>query len=269
MKNLKTIYTTAIMAFAGLLLSSCQQEEELVKPKQEVQFSFVNPQPDGQGNSSGRLAEDEDIRYVYITIKNAAGEAIYAWHTMELYKFGDNYITQPVTLEEGDYTITNFVIMNSKFEFIYATPLEGRRISYLVRDPLPIHFSVTKDKVNTVAPEVLPIDLSSDAADYGFSIFSFESVDVVHGYIAVFILNDWDTYVLADATMEIYAAKWQEPLELIAVRELQAKNNLVPFSRAYNQYKLRITRGDHVYEKTLSITELGNLASRPLKVIFE
>ena len=269
MKHLKFYYLVGLSCVFPFILSSCQEEETLVKD-QEVQFSFDVV---SSGANAGRVGavEEENIRYVYLTIKDETGNAVYAWHTAELHKFGSHYITRPLLLKEGNYTITNYAIMDSARNFVYATPREDRNISYLVKDPLPIEFTVSKDDITEVKPEVIPIDLSSDPDDFGYASFGFDQVDIVHGYIAVFIEGAYDRYILTNADLEIYARDWQEPAyNFIKQRGLYEKNNLVTFSRAYNQYKLRIKRpGFKTYENVFSITELGHLSHRPLQVYLQ
>ncbi|UII33014.1 hypothetical protein LVD17_04120 [Fulvivirga ulvae] len=269
MKNLKFFYVVGINCLLSMLLSSCQEEENLLK-EQEVQFSFavVNSGSDvGRSGSS----ETENIRYVYLTIKDETGKAVYAWHTAQLHKFGSHYITKPLLLKEGNYTITNYAIMDSARNFVYATPREDRNISYLVEDPLPVEFTVSKDDITEVKPEVIPIDLSSDPKDFGYASFGLNEIDIVHGYIAVLTRGDYDRFILSNADLEIYARDWQEPhYELIKERDLYAKNNLVTFSRAYNQYRLRINKPGYItYEDVFSITELGHFYHRPLQVYLQ
>jgi hypothetical protein len=126
---------------------------------------------------SGRAASDT-VGSVIVTIKDTeTAEIIYDKKALALYKFNETYVSDLLSLNIGHYQITEFLVVNEANEVIYATPVEGSPMAGLVNDPLPIDFSVQKDNLTTVVPQVVRLGAGDTPADFGYVEFGFDIVE--------------------------------------------------------------------------------------------
>jgi hypothetical protein len=88
---------------------------------------------------------------------------------------GQDLISEPFRLEQGNYNLENFVVLNDLDEAIYISPIVGSAYAALVDRPLPINFSVNSG-ANTVTPQVLTVSDTASAPNFGYVSFSFEIV---------------------------------------------------------------------------------------------
>src|SRR6187397_1181726 len=124
------------LMFTAALLYSCDPENEEAKPvKGSIEFSFVEKSASGGRTKATATAFG-------VTIKDATGNIIYNKKRLEILKFGNEYISVPLELKVGNYTLTEFFVVDENNKTISATPLEGSDLAYLVNDPAPISFSV-------------------------------------------------------------------------------------------------------------------------------
>lgn len=61
---------------------------------------------------------------------------------MQLFDFGSCYMSEPMELKPGAYSLTMFTILDGERKVIYATPVERSAKAKYVDDPLPLYFSV-------------------------------------------------------------------------------------------------------------------------------
>lgn len=265
MKNFRIFYMGVIGCLAALSFSSCQEEDEPLQ-EQQVQFGLNITDPE---NSNGRqLSDANDFRHLLITIKDASGNAVLAWKELSLYDFGGKYMTEPITLKPGTYTITNYAILDSNKAVTYATPREESQKAYLVTDPLPVEFTVMNGKVTEVSPEILPININSTAQEFGYATFTFEEAELFHAYINAFALNNYNKLKLTEAELVLYAGQDENNLEYVGRLYLQERNNLLTFSKAYKRYGIKITKpGYDEYYKVFAASNLSKHYFDPLKVI--
>jgi hypothetical protein len=133
-------YNILIYLFIGLFLLSCKKEESL-NNKGEIKF-YVNKA--GNSKLKAYLAEPH-LSYVLVTIENSLAEKVYDMEKIELFNFSDYYISKSLTLQVGNYKLTQFAVLDSAGKSIYATPVAGSPNADFVSHPLSIDFTITKD----------------------------------------------------------------------------------------------------------------------------
>ena len=202
-KERKLLKMKKIVVVVVLLLAwSCTPDERIVVD-QEVTFSVSGVT--AQGARGGRLMGGTDLASVLITIEDGSGNLVVNRKQLALYQFGDNSLSQPLTLKttgSSEYHLTEFFIINTKAEVAYASPREGSEYAHLVDDPLAIDFIVTKDAITTVTPEVLEVPENADPEDYGYAQFGFKIVSVIDGVFSAFLKAESD-FLLTDANLLI------------------------------------------------------------------
>ena len=176
--KLKISVFLATLIMVAFCVGSCKKNVNEVTPvpaKQDVTFSFA--QNGLKGAMLKAAAGKEDARYVVVSIENAAGTTVYDSKELSLYNFSGDFISQPLSLEVSGspYKLTKFLVLDSSKNVIFATPIEGSALASFVADPLPIVFTVTKDQVTKVVPEVLSTQ-ATPVGDFGYAAFDFNVV---------------------------------------------------------------------------------------------
>ena len=176
-----------LILVVSLLYSSCSNKEEIYQ--QKVTFSFENRSlAKVLGLNKVISTGKTDARYLIVTIENEKGEKIYDTKKIELYQFNESLISEPISLDISDkqYKLTHFLVLDADNNVIYCTPLTNSSLAYLVTNPLPISFSVNKNQVTKITPEVISSS-SVDASGYG--TFDFNIIETINLKTCVQIMD--------------------------------------------------------------------------------
>ena len=176
-----------LILVVSLLYSSCSNKEEIYQ--QKVTFSFENRSlAKVLGLNKVISTGKTDARYLIVTIENEKGEKIYDTKKIELYRFNESLISEPISLDISDkqYKLTQFLVLDTDNNVIYCTPLTNSSLAYLVTNPLPISFSVNKNQVTKITPEVISSS-SVDASGYG--TFDFNIIETINLKTCVQIMD--------------------------------------------------------------------------------
>ncbi len=196
----KTLFLSALLLFA---FSSC---EKPIEPENNFgQLKFTFSASDFQSNL--KSAADYDSTKVYtllVTITDKDGNLVMDTEPVELYKFSDGFVSKKVELKEGDYALTEFMVVDSNAEVMYATPKEDAPLAYLVNKPLPVDFTISANSSVGLRVEVLPVD-NHTAEEFGYINFGFSIVNPLAFYAAAYIDNPVMSYRrLIKAQLSIY-----------------------------------------------------------------
>ena len=146
---------------------------------------------------------DSNISAVVVSIRQAGGGAVAEMKNIELYKFNDEYISQPLALKPGNYELTAFFVVDDNDSVLYVAPQEGSQLDYLVSGPLPVSFQVNKDISTKVSVEVISAAMR-EPGDFGYAAFTFDIVKTVPFCISIFeYVNNSADYELTSANIEI------------------------------------------------------------------
>ncbi|NLR92632.1 LamG domain-containing protein [Flammeovirga agarivorans] len=173
---------------------SCTTESEKSSPVQKVKFSF------SESSSSARSLEGEAASFV-ISISQGE-ESVYHLESLDIINVGGSYLSEELTLEVGEYSITDFVVMNENDEAIYLTPKQGSDFSHLVSKPLPLKFNVSTNDSLTITLEVIEATLG-ELNDFGYSSFSFEIVDYLSKGLQLYLPFDGSTSDYSENGIEL------------------------------------------------------------------
>src|SRR5690348_16913603 len=116
MKKLLTLLNALVIL---CLLYSCSEEEPMVQ-KEQVQFLLNVPASDNSGRTASDLPEGVKL---LISVANSSGSVL-TLHPVTILKLGDSYITEPLELPVGRYSVTDFLVANTT-EVLFATPKHG------------------------------------------------------------------------------------------------------------------------------------------------
>lgn len=161
-----------------MLLNACEikeDENEKQKVKGTLTISFANLSKENQFKST---SEESVPKSLIISIKNLQGEYVFNAHKMDLFKLGDGYFTENLEFEVGEYTVVDFLVLDSNDSTIYLTPKLGSEYEKLVSTPLPFVFSVSEEEITDVVLDVISSNLGS-ADKYGYATFSFNILNIL------------------------------------------------------------------------------------------
>lgn len=202
---------------------------------------------------------------VLISLENESQEKIFINEEIQLYKFGESYISTVIPLTVGVYTLSEFMVMDDNNNVLYATPKEGSNKEYLVSDPLNIDYTISKDEVKTIAPEVISTK-NNTPEDFGYSTFGFNIVETIDFLTAIFV---YDKY---SESLELTSAEILIESEDSSIYNgnLSTNTNLITVSADYQEYLITISKPGYLdFSTTLSKDSLINCFNTPLTVILE
>ncbi|PTB91698.1 hypothetical protein C9994_15115, partial [Marivirga lumbricoides] len=134
----------ALIITSMILFYSCKNGEEslLIAKKGEVSFSFAL----NESNENGRVISSIPTgSIIQLSIKTLEGTEVLSRKQVGILSLNGVYASEPFELVEGSYVLTEFLILNSEGEVLYATPVSGSPKEELVSISLPYSFSVTPD----------------------------------------------------------------------------------------------------------------------------
>lgn len=127
-----------------------------------------------------KQATEGTPHYVQLSYLDSKSELF--TEVLSLSLFNDTYLSTPLQLTVGTYSLEEFIVLNEDDSVIYISPKSGSDKADLVNRPLPMLFSVYKDSTTKVIPEVIEIDEDDTPADFGYTEFSFIVVGDYDGF---------------------------------------------------------------------------------------
>ena len=155
-----------ILVIAIVFYGCKEQDENLPTVKGKIAFS-----PKQVERTNGRINEQVKAAFIFLSIKDSVGNTVESMK-LSLFTLGQDYITETFEMETGNYYLTEFIVLDSSSNVMYATPLEGSGLSKYVDDPLPIEFNVGGE--TRVTPQVLAVEPTDDPEFFGLLSFGFD-----------------------------------------------------------------------------------------------
>jgi hypothetical protein len=257
---MKKIFSLPLVSILAMFFQCSPEDPDLEPRNEKVHFTIAIPSEDASG---GRVNEElPDGAAVQISINNTSGSPIVTHERIPVLKLGESYITEPIELKSGNYSITDFLIVKDS-EVLFATPKLGSPLAPVVTRPLPSNFSVGKNSVSNIDMQVVSTK-EKDPESFGYVSFS---VDVVSPLLISVFTAENENLSLTTAQAGIYDEE-----NLIRTYSLGAKVNTIGFTEDPEKtYTLVIDkRGYIAYKKEFTYNELVHeLDGSPLKVLLE
>ncbi|MBT1711799.1 hypothetical protein KK062_26395 [Fulvivirgaceae bacterium PWU5] len=147
---------------------------------------------------------------VYVTIADAGGHDVYTLKQINLLALAGEYVSEPLLLAPGAYTLTEFLVTDAAGNTLYATPKEGSPLAAWITDPLPASFSVGEDAITGLDVQVLAIGEYS-ADEFGYVTFHVDVAPFPYFRLSVFAYDSTNALVflpvrvcILDGTDTIY-----------------------------------------------------------------
>ncbi len=184
MKIMMRLFVLVLVSAGLIFVSSCEKQELQDTGKGQISFSVT---ADEDGNLLKSAEEDTTVNTWYgaiVTVLDENEEPVMEDELIPMYKWGHGFVTEKVEIKTGKYLLTKFVIVNPAGEVIFAAPMKGSDMAYLVNRPLPMNFEIAPEETTTVRPEVLVVD-ETPPEQFGYVVFHPEIVRILTFYIAV------------------------------------------------------------------------------------
>jgi hypothetical protein len=167
------------------LVSSCQEEAQSPVQPGNVRFA-IDARAVADANHGRVGASLPAGASVYVTITDASGHEVYTLKQIRLLALGGEYISEPLPLSPGAYTLTDFLVTDAAGTTLYAAPKEGSPLATWVTDPLPVSFSVTQDAVTGLDVQVLAVG-EHTAEEFGYVTFRVDVAPFPYFRLSVFV----------------------------------------------------------------------------------
>ncbi|OHD10775.1 MAG: hypothetical protein A2086_14495 [Spirochaetes bacterium GWD1_27_9] len=232
--------------------------------KGTVEFVFDDGKSDSINKSILRSVIT-DAKAIIVTIKDSSNQTVYDKKKLNLFTMNGKFISEPLSLIVGTYSLVEYLVVDTNDNVIFATPLAGSSKAYLVKNPLPITFTVAKDKSVKLIPEILDT-ANFTPTDFGYASFSFKVVKTLDFLLGVFAYDDFEeNFILTTASIQIKGDD-----NVIYTSALEAKTNVITTNDDYANYEIIITKSGYKnYSKTVTNAELKGFADKPLVVVLE
>lgn len=113
---------------------------------------------------------------IFISVKDESGNFVLNGEKIELVMLGDGYYTKHIELDEGIYTIEDFLVLDENDSTIFITPKADSELAGLVNNPLPIEFEILAGKTTELEIEVVDVALG-DPVDFGYVTIAIRFLD--------------------------------------------------------------------------------------------
>lgn len=244
------------------LLSQCKEDD--VPQNTKVQFGFQLQLPDAGGRTS-QVADLPEGASLRVSISTSSGTPVFTLQEVELLKVGDSYISEPLTLPPGNYTLEHFLVVNESHEVLYAIPHEDSPLAELVDDPLPIPFEATENNMSNISVSVVSTE-AHVPEDFGFVSFGIEFIDPIEFTLSVFIPSDGALELTSAKAFLLHGTD-------TVVRELldPTINHINFFGNDASTYSLVIVKDAYgKYTREFVLADLKNeLNGQPLSVVLD
>jgi hypothetical protein len=264
MKN--SVILIGILSIIAFSTCSKYETSDDSTAKGEITFGFSFSRDGINMKSTGCDADLGKISGALISIENEDGEQVYELKKIAIYKFNDDYISEPLSLNTGLFKLTAFLLIDCSGTVLYATPLESSDKANVVDNPLPLEFAINKDEVTKVVAEVISIE-DSAPEDFGYNSFSFVIVeDALSFYLSVLVYNSSiKNYELTGASLVITHCS-----DTLYNDYIGAVTNNILLQSIYDNYKIDIYKpGYYPYSGLFTADSLVYYKNKPLVILLE
>jgi hypothetical protein len=240
------IICLSVLAISIAIISCEKQEERYQNGSVSLSFNFSEVLKSTEDDSL------ELIDAIIVSIENELSEEVLSLERLNMIRFGNQFISDPIVLVTGNYAITEFLVVDADDNVLFATPKEGSSLAGAIDDPLPIPFSIADNANLELETEVIWAP-NSDPAEFGYSSFSLNilpSIEVLCAALAFdAVLN---TNVLTNCEILV-----RNSSDTIFTDSLHAETNVIKLSAAAGIYIFELIKdGYFAFSDTLSLTEL-------------
>ncbi|WP_461642298.1 DNRLRE domain-containing protein [Labilibaculum euxinus] len=261
-KNFLTGIFLILVAFTACNKDSIEDNKTLCPVEFKMTVS-ENSTKSAVGNKL-KTTEVTNVKSALVSIADDNGNLVYELEQIELISFNGGFITNKLLLEVGNYTVTEFLLLDTNGNVAYATPKDGSDLANLVNDPLAINFSVNLNETTTVTPEVLRID-NFEPADFGYVEFGFRYIKTFNFVMGIYTLDNNQTAIASNANITLTANN-KEYLN----KEINGALNVLTINDGLQNYSIKVEKsGYKTFSETYTAEQLKQYETTPLNIYLE
>lgn len=231
--------------------NSCQYEDNSPS-KGYVAFTLSPGNINGQTSSVPTAA--------VVDVKDAQGNLLAEKQKLSLSSSGQGYVTESIPLTAGNFKLTFFIILNATDEIIYASPAENASKASSLTDPLPIDFSIAKEKTTQLAPEVVSVSSQDTPESYGYSSFGYKQKDPasINVKVTVKLLVGEFLYENNETPIDIKGFDADNNLKWSDTFSFVGPDNILPILSGYDHYTISIDKWGVTDSQTMTAKQLSD-----------
>jgi len=179
-----------ILALIGVIVfSSCEKKNPDNSGRGKLVISLSLPDETSSSKSGVSTDSSGVVSYhLMISIEDMEGNNVMSDSLIPLYTFGTDFISEKVELNTGGYKLLKFMVINPSGKVIFAAPVGGAPLAYLVNKPLPLTFNIYPGQITRIIPEVLAVgDHTPD--QFGYANFGMQIIMPLHFWATCIIDN--------------------------------------------------------------------------------
>ena len=272
-----------LLLFSAIfILIACTEESVEIAEVGEASFSFTEANRNTFSSviSSNRISASTELATqitsaqssgenpsaILVTIIDSNNEVVIDNQQLTLLSFGNDFVTESIGLDVGDYQITSFSVINDENRIIYATPLQSSQLAQLVSNPLNIPFTVNSNQTTTVVPEVIMVLDTDSPEQFGFVSFSFDVVETQSLFvIANEVVNGIATDIDATYTLTVQNSDFT----LSGALESGSNALILPILDDATEITITVTNTTESITQVITASQIANNnASSPLTFFF-
>jgi len=173
MKTFNRFISIALIVPMFFIAFSCEQKSGNPEGTGNAEFSVSTAD---MGAKSDSIPDSTAYSFqVLVSVEDLEGNAVLTDKLIPLYVFGTGFVSENIELPAGNLNLTKFMVINASGEVIYASPLEGSPLAYLVKDPLPMAFTINPNQVTRILPEALFVG-EHTPGEFGYANFGVQII---------------------------------------------------------------------------------------------
>ncbi|MBT1705040.1 hypothetical protein [Chryseosolibacter indicus] len=165
MKNLRSSLPVLTLF---LTLMGCDNEEFSSTQNNSISFSYnIARNAEGQSNSTTPST-------VVVTVADEAGNLVHENKHLTFSRSSNGFTSEGLDLIPGNYQLVSFLVLDHENKAIYASPVKGSDMAYVVPGSLPIVFKSGSPKLTDVVAPVLALTSNDTPESFGYVTFGHQ-----------------------------------------------------------------------------------------------
>jgi hypothetical protein len=232
---MKAAIVKVIFAVMSIAVFGCA--EEAATPEDPFRLNFkINP-------TEGNVTDLPPEASLLISMESETGEPLYSLENIAYTKTPEGFTTTGLDVTPGNYTLTEFMLVDGTGKMLYTIPYEASPLTQSVNKPLGISLQVSANNATELGTEVL------DVGKHKPSDFGLASFNTTNSFQVIIAEKGSSKAVEASAVI-------MHGNDIVTTMNVPAKKTRISFGGEPNEtYKIIINRGacaPYVTEFTLS-----------------
>lgn len=187
MKKFTIYYLCLAMLVIGFACKEDMPEEKSATEVEALEYTSVSFQV--AGNENQKTAATYNPASIMITLTDDQGVVIVEKKVIDLISINGSFVSKPLILPQGNYNLTEFLVLDDDNNAVLAAPIDGAANDHLTDTPLPLAFIINGEENITLLPSVVPTE-NLDASTLGYISWQFDVKEPIEFTVTVFTFDE-------------------------------------------------------------------------------